>query len=511
MVEFEAKRRVVAAGRRLLAAGLIVRTWGNVSVRIGEDRFAITPSGKPYDRLTPDDIALVNVADGKSAASAEPAFISPTTANSPSAESPGGKNRRLPPEGETRLKPPKPSSEKDLHAAVYRLRPDVRFVIHTHQVWASAVSALRRDIDVPADLVPVLGAKVRCAAFALPTTKKLAGNVAAVLQRAGADERAVLLAGHGTVCFGADDEEAFAVAEALEVACRRFFRAGEGHGPGAPSRTDAPSRDPAPDGIGAAVHGFYNSRRFDDHFKLYIGATGDEPFPDDESRYIAIPLGSPLGQTFASAANGDGETSARSSAPSSNRSPVESSAPSSALASAPSSARSVPLEAAVHRRIYERWSHIRAIIHNTDADVVEASLSGRPIRPYLDDFAQLVGPNARAVRAGVPLSVGAESDAPLRLGVVDPHSFPHVLAEEAAGKLRGRFAVMLKGHGALCCGPNESDAVAAAYVMAKNCKAFVEGRPYGGARPIPGWEAWLMRLVYIVSYSKRAAGASEMR
>ncbi|MBR2893750.1 MAG: class II aldolase/adducin family protein, partial [Clostridia bacterium] len=102
----EAKEIVIKAGHELLKAGLIVRTWGNISCRIDDKSFVITPSGKAYDTLTPDDIVLVNIAD-------------------------------LSYDGDV-----KPSSEKGIHASCYELRPDMNFVIHTHQKNASVVSTL---------------------------------------------------------------------------------------------------------------------------------------------------------------------------------------------------------------------------------------------------------------------------------------------------------------------------------------------------------------------------------
>ena len=57
----EAKKLVIEAGHRLLNEGLIVRTWGNISARISDEQFVITPSGKNYEGLTPDDIVVVNI------------------------------------------------------------------------------------------------------------------------------------------------------------------------------------------------------------------------------------------------------------------------------------------------------------------------------------------------------------------------------------------------------------------------------------------------------------------
>ena len=92
----QAKQIVIAAGKKLVETGLIARTWGNVSCRIDSQSFVITPSGKAYETLTPDDIVLVRAAD-------------------------------LSYDGDV-----KPSSEKGIHAQCYLLRPECNFVIHTH-------------------------------------------------------------------------------------------------------------------------------------------------------------------------------------------------------------------------------------------------------------------------------------------------------------------------------------------------------------------------------------------
>ncbi len=106
----QAKEIVIAAGKKLVETGLIARTWGNVSCRIDEQTFVITPSGKAYESLTPDDIVLVRMDD-------------------------------LSYDGDV-----KPSSEKGIHAQCYLLRKDCNFVIHTHQSNASIISALGSDI-----------------------------------------------------------------------------------------------------------------------------------------------------------------------------------------------------------------------------------------------------------------------------------------------------------------------------------------------------------------------------
>lgn len=182
----EAKQIVIKAGHELLKAGLIVRTWGNISCRVSDTQFVITPSGRAYEDLTPDDIVLVNISD-------------------------------LTYDGDV-----KPSSEKGIHASCYELRPDCNFVIHTHQANASVVSALGYDIDsLTEEHSAVIGSDVPCASYGLPGTGKLRQGVIDALNRS--KSKAIILAHHGAVCVGTDYDDAFKVASALEDACEKYI------------------------------------------------------------------------------------------------------------------------------------------------------------------------------------------------------------------------------------------------------------------------------------------------
>lgn len=61
--EDEARLLVVRAGRRLLEAGLAARTWGNVSARVSDTHFVITPSGEAYEDLRPERLVRVRIAE----------------------------------------------------------------------------------------------------------------------------------------------------------------------------------------------------------------------------------------------------------------------------------------------------------------------------------------------------------------------------------------------------------------------------------------------------------------
>ena len=180
----EAARLVIEAGKRLSATGLIERTWGNISARISDTQFVITPSGMAYDRLTADDIVTVNIADCSYEGSV------------------------------------KPSSEKGIHADAYRLRPDVDFVIHTHQLYGTAYGVIGRALRLRDD---TLGELVPNAAYGISSTKKLRQNVAASVEE-NPKARAIFMRGHGVLCLGADCEDCFRIAERLEAVCERKVR-----------------------------------------------------------------------------------------------------------------------------------------------------------------------------------------------------------------------------------------------------------------------------------------------
>ncbi len=179
----EAKDLVIKAGLELLKTGLIARTWGNISARVSDTHFVITPSGKAYDSLTHDDIVMVKISDCSY-------------------------------EGEV-----KPSSEKGVHADGYRLRKDANFIIHTHQMNASALSILGKDIrDISrfgAEKSELLGDVIPTAKYGLSSTKTLKKNVAKAISD-NPLANSVLMKYHGAVCLGRDYDHAFAIAHALE-------------------------------------------------------------------------------------------------------------------------------------------------------------------------------------------------------------------------------------------------------------------------------------------------------
>ena len=176
---------VVETGWLLLEEGLVARTWGNVSCRLGEDKYLITPSGMDYKKLTPQDIACCDLQTGKW-------------------------------EG-----PHKPSGERGAHAAAYACFPDVQFVIHTHQTYASALGlAGGRELELTSEEREQLGG-VAAAAYGLPGTKMLHNAIRRALQTGA---QTILMAHHGALICGASQRQALERARLLERVCRRCWR-----------------------------------------------------------------------------------------------------------------------------------------------------------------------------------------------------------------------------------------------------------------------------------------------
>ncbi len=189
----EAKELVLKAGLELCEAGLVARTWGNISARVSDTQYVITPSGRAYDTLTADDIVLVNIADGS--------YVGDV----------------------------KPSGEKGVHAAVYELCPEMDFVIHTHQNYASALSVLGRELAIACGVdgqaraeESLLGNTLPCAEYGMYATETLVNNIKAQIM-AHPESKSVLMKYHGALCFGKDYEEAFAVAYELEKVSQEIF------------------------------------------------------------------------------------------------------------------------------------------------------------------------------------------------------------------------------------------------------------------------------------------------
>ena len=340
-----AKREVLQACRLLVERGLVARTWGNVSARAGEGTFVITPSGLAYDSLTEECIVTVRLADGSY-------------------------------EGDL-----KPSSEWGIHADSYLLRPEVQFVVHTHQRMASALCVSSAAPEIPEDLENALRGKiVPTAAYGMPSTKKLRQAVRGAVE-AYRDCNAFLMRRHGALLLGRDLQETFAAAEALEEMAERIYQRCVGDDAGEKSREPVKAR-------------LYREPKM-------------EELCDEIRKSCGIP-----------------------------------------------------------------W----VIAAEQDA-VIAYSGQGQSLKPWLDDLAQIAGPN---------------------IACCDLTDIKTI-----ASALRRRNAVLIKGKGALCTGRTRGDAEAVKAILEKGCMAAFYAGTVKDAHPLGAVDAALQRYVYLHKYSKK--------
>ena len=182
--EGQIRQALVDYGLKLQATGLVQGTWGNLSIRLDEQYMLVTPSGMDYSRLTAADMVKVDL-------------------------------KTMTYDG-----PLKPTSEKDLHAAIYRQRGDVGAVVHTHSRYCSMFAAANRDLTIEtAEGQQVFGKSVTCAKYGNAGSMKLAKNAAAAL---GANKGAIM-ANHGMLTCGEDMEAAFKNCQLLESCAEAYI------------------------------------------------------------------------------------------------------------------------------------------------------------------------------------------------------------------------------------------------------------------------------------------------
>src|SRR5262245_38508053 len=175
-VEYRAARQhVVDMCRTMLERGYLKATEGNVSVRIAGHRlYAVTPSNYDYDKMRVEDICIVDF-----------------------------EAKHCPADASTGLAP---SIECGMHANIYRERPDVNAIVHTHQPYASALAFLRKPIPALTDeQVRFLGQRVAIIDYAPSGTGFLARNVQ---KKVTSGDNAFIIANHGIIALGTDPDRA---------------------------------------------------------------------------------------------------------------------------------------------------------------------------------------------------------------------------------------------------------------------------------------------------------------
>lgn len=109
-----------------------------------------------------------------------------------------------------------PTVELPMHLAIYRARPEIHAIVHSHPLYSSAFAVTGEDIPfLLAESGIFLGGTVPCAEYGLVGSEKLGENIVKALAQ---DKRAALLRNHGAVILGKDLEEAFILSDFVEHA-----------------------------------------------------------------------------------------------------------------------------------------------------------------------------------------------------------------------------------------------------------------------------------------------------
>jgi L-fuculose-phosphate aldolase len=220
----EERKQVLAVAKAIFQSGLVMGTWGNVSARCksreqireqdldqspklnlevnpeqslelspelnpqqDQVMMIITPSGMDYETMDIVDLVQVDA------------------------------------QGQVVQGQFKPSTESALHLAIYRARPLVNAIVHTHSLFATAFAVAGKSLPVILEeMAQVIGHEVQVSPYAPCGTEALAETTVAALSP---DKEAVFLANHGLVTLGKTPEEALTKANVVEKACQIYIYA----------------------------------------------------------------------------------------------------------------------------------------------------------------------------------------------------------------------------------------------------------------------------------------------
>jgi L-fuculose-phosphate aldolase len=182
---FDERQAIVEFGQKLITTNLTTGTGGNLSIYNREkDLVAIKPSGVDYFKMKPEDVVVVS------------------------------------PQGEIVEGTRAPSIELPFHLDLFNYRGDINAVVHTHQVYATTIACMNWELPAVHYLVGFSGKKVPLAKYAPMGSQQLSENI---LEAIGS-YNACLMSNHGLVAVGRNIQNAFKVAEQLELVARIYYQ-----------------------------------------------------------------------------------------------------------------------------------------------------------------------------------------------------------------------------------------------------------------------------------------------
>ena len=188
----ELKKEVIKYAQKLNSTNLSPLRSGNVSIRATKDNvegFLLTPSGKRYEDLVPEDIVFLALKEEYN-------------------------NLKL---FNSSLNP---SSEWRFHQDIYLKKIEAKAIVHAHSPHATAVSAHGKPIPAFHYMIALAGGDdIKCAEYATFGTTELSKNILKALEK----RKACLMSNHGQVAFVTNLKQAFELAEEVENICYQYI------------------------------------------------------------------------------------------------------------------------------------------------------------------------------------------------------------------------------------------------------------------------------------------------
>jgi L-fuculose-phosphate aldolase len=192
VLNLKEREQVIEYSKKLNTTNLSPLRSGNISVRGIQDNiegFFITPSGKKYETLKPEDIVFLSLNEQKD-------FLSWFNL---------GKN---------------PSSEWRFHQDIYKNKWEAKAIVHAHSPHATAVSTHGKAIPPFHYMVALAGGEdIKCSDYATFGTNELSMNIVKALE----NRKACLMSNHGQVAFGKNLSTAFELAQEVENICHQYI------------------------------------------------------------------------------------------------------------------------------------------------------------------------------------------------------------------------------------------------------------------------------------------------
>ena len=180
------RKDVVRGAQKIYAKGINEDGEGNTSARIDKNEILVTPSSTNYDQLTPEKIVHMDL------------------------------------DGNVLSTGVMPSTEVKMHLGVYRDRPKVGSIIHTHSPYVTMLSILRKGIPIIMEQqIIFLGGEIRCTEITRAHTDEMGTNAIEAL----GINNAAILANHGAIICGKSVDHTVRFAIFLEKIAKIYWGA----------------------------------------------------------------------------------------------------------------------------------------------------------------------------------------------------------------------------------------------------------------------------------------------